>query len=105
MPGAEAMSAHPITPQRLRQQARRLDRRLHHAEAVMNAMRAGAALHLQYDFGSPIWSLTDGTRVDAAAAAIVITNPKIVSVGDALFADVPAQTYRYVATPKGDDHA
>ena len=93
------------TPMSLRHQARRPDRRLRTAEAVMNAMGAGAALHLQYVFGSPIWSLTDGARVDAAAAAIVITNPKIVSVGDALFADVPAQTYRYVSTPKGGDHA
>ena len=84
------------TVRSLRAQARRLDRRLRNIEAVMMAMRAGKALHLQYASGTPIWCLTDGTRVDATVAEIIIINPQTVSVGDSLFEGCRAQTYRWV---------
>jgi hypothetical protein len=41
------------------------------------------------------WLSRSGERIDDAVAKIVIANPAIVSVGDALFADIPSQTWRY----------
>ena len=43
------------TPKRLRSRARRLDRRIRNAETVVTAMKRGAALHLEYVFGSPVF--------------------------------------------------
>jgi hypothetical protein len=88
----------PLTPERFRKQARRLDRRVRSREFVVKAMRGGNALHLYYALSSPVWVLTDGTRVDTVIAEAVIKHPGIVSVGDALFAQVHAQTYRFVET-------
>ena len=84
------------TPKRLRRQARRLDRRIRNAEAVVNAMRAGNALHLFYTLGAPTWALTDGRRVDTATAETAIKHPKVIDVGGALqISGVRSQTYRY----------
>ena len=84
------------TVRSLRAQARRLDRRLRNVEAAMRAMRAGNALHLQYANGTAIWSLTDGTRIDATVAAMVVGRPGVVDVGDALqIGGAKSQTYRY----------
>ena len=92
------MSTHlALVMQRRRQRGHRRDHKLCSARAVLAAMRAGAALHLRYVFGSPRWTLTDGRRVDGAAAAIIVAHPKIIGDNDALFADAPAQTYHYVS--------
>jgi hypothetical protein len=85
------------TPERLRKQARRLDRRIKSTETVLNAMRRGSALHLQYVFSGPVWMLTDGRRVHTATAETAIKHPKIVDVGDALqLSGARSQTYRFV---------
>jgi hypothetical protein len=66
---------------------------------VLRLMHSGSlTLHLQFVKGRPVWSLTDGTAITAQLAELVIQRPEIVPVGDALFADAPAQTYRYVGT-------
>jgi hypothetical protein len=60
-------------------------------------MRGGQALHLCNAWYGQIWWLTNGTRIKPEIAQIVITNPSVVGVGDALplNADIPAQTFRY----------
>ena len=90
------MSSIP-TPERLRKQARRLDRQIRGAEAVVNRMRGGNALHKFYVIGTPTWTLTNGHRVDSAVAEILIRHPRIVDVGDALplSGGAKSQTFRY----------
>jgi hypothetical protein len=70
------------------------------AETVVNAMKRGAALHLQFVFGAATWLLSDGRRIDTTVAETVIRRPQIISVGDALFAQARAQTYRHVSPPE-----
>lgn len=66
-------------------------------EAVINAMRKkGRTLHLQYRWYGADWRLSDGSSVDPDVARIVTRNKNVASVGDALFAGTPAQTWRFV---------
>jgi hypothetical protein len=58
-------------------------------------MRRGEALHLQYENGCPLWSLSRGQRVAADIAALVTANAFVVLVDGALFSDLPGQTWRY----------
>ena len=78
---------------------RRLDRRRRQVGRVLVAMQAGAALHLHYEQGRPIWRLSSGQFVPADVAAVVIAKEVIVAVGDSLFANAPGQTWRYAAQP------
>jgi len=56
----------------LRSRTRRVDRKLAQAENVLNAMRAGASLHLTYSRSGAQWVLSTGRSVsDAAARAVV----------------------------------
>ena len=57
-------------------------------------MRKGDFLHLQYQAGRPLWSLSGGQSVPADVAAILTSNASVVPVGDALFANMPGQTWR-----------
>ena len=89
----------------LQRRHRRLDRRnlarpqiKQEAEIVIARMFEGARLCLCYDRrrGST-WRLSViGTEVPDAVAREVIKHPEIIGCGDALFEDVPSQTYRYV---------
>ena len=63
-------------------------------------MRKGRVLHLQYRWYGADWRLSDGSRVDSAVARIVTKSKNVASVGDALFAGAPAQSWRYVGIPK-----
>jgi hypothetical protein len=56
----------------------------------------GAKLHLHYEHSRPIWGLSTGEFVPADVAALVISNPAVVSVGDSLFRDLPGQTWRWI---------
>jgi hypothetical protein len=62
-------------------------------------MRHGQALHCQHDrYRGAVWWLSkDETCVADEVAQLVVKNPDIVGVGDALplGTDIPAQTYRY----------
>jgi len=83
------------TPTSLRRQAARIDRRRHAADWVDIAMRnGGLALHLSYGPSGASWRLSNGKSVSPEIAKIVIADPDVVSVGDALFRDTPAQTFR-----------
>jgi hypothetical protein len=83
----------------IRQQHQHNDRLKAKAAAVINAMRHGQALHFQNQRDGAVWWLSkDGQRVTDEVAQLVIKNPAVASVGDALplNIDVPAQTWRYV---------
>ena len=79
----------------LRRAHRRLNRRITTVGAALAAMRGGQCLHLQYQAGRPLWSLSGGQNVSAEVAGILTKNASVVPVGDALFADVPSQTWRF----------
>jgi hypothetical protein len=65
--------------------------------ATLSAMKKGQALHRHHAWYGAAWFLTDGRTVPAEIAEIVIKNKQIASVGDSLFADTPAQTYRWIS--------
>jgi hypothetical protein len=80
----------------LKRQRLRLDRQRQSADRVIAAMRdRGLALHLSHEKSGDLWWLSDGTRVAAEVAKLVVAHPNIVSVG-ALFRNAPGQTYRFV---------
>jgi hypothetical protein len=82
----------PTTRNAVRQ---RLNRRLQaraSAELVLQKMQQGEALHRLH---ARRWELTSGTIVDYRVAEAVLGFSNIAGVGDALFDDVPCQTYRY----------
>jgi hypothetical protein len=79
----------------LRRSRRRLDRHQLSVGGVLDAMERGAALHLHYQNGRALWSLSSGPFVTADIAAIVISKPCVVSVDVALFLGVPGQTWRF----------
>jgi hypothetical protein len=78
---------------------RRLDRLNREAPKVIAAMRQGAALHLTF-CPARQWVLSTGVRVADEVARFVITRPDVAGVGDALFAEAPAQTWRW--NPRGE---
>jgi hypothetical protein len=79
----------------LRTARHRLEARLEHAEQVLQAMRHGAALHLQYSRSGPRWVLTNGCHVDDEVAKLVVASSSVVGIGDALFAGAASQTWRW----------
>ena len=87
------------TPNSLRAKNRRLDRRLGGINRAAAAMRGGAALHLTYRSGGPQWALSTGEAVSNVVARALIAHPNIVDVGDALFAEELAQTWRWKGGP------
>ena len=82
------------TPSELHRLACRLDRRVVCVDQVLIAMRMGEVLHLQYEHGRPLWSLSGGRSVSAEVAALLTSNASVVPVGDALF-DGMSQTWRF----------
>ena len=95
------------TPIELRLNQRRLDRKVRRfererirADNVMAEMRdRGHALHLHLDRRSgPMWSLSNGRRVDGEIARKVIQHSDIAGVGDALFSGTLSQTYRWTGS-------
>ena len=77
------------TAPELHRSTRRLDRNVAAADRALTAMREGRSLHLQYQAGFPIWSLSGGRDVSADIAAILTSNASVAPVGDALFASIP----------------
>jgi hypothetical protein len=85
------------TVRELQRRHRRLDRRVNSANFVIACMRDGATLHLAFQRGGPVWSLSDGRRITDDVARVVIADHRVVGVGDCLLKNLPSQTYRYVA--------
>jgi hypothetical protein len=79
----------------LRTGHRRLDKRIEQAEQVIQAMRAGAVLHMQLAKAGPRWALSNGRQVTDDVAKLVVTSSSIVGDGDALFGECQAQTFRW----------
>jgi hypothetical protein len=79
---------------------RRADRKLAAAALVLDAMRGGAALHLEYT-PPPRWTLSNGHEVPDEIARLVVASASVVGVGDALFAGVASQTFRWWAGTDG----
>jgi hypothetical protein len=84
--------------------SRRLDRHQLGVGHVLDAMKRGAALHLHYQNGRALWSLSSGPFVTADIAAIVITKPSVVPVDVALFLGVPGQTWRFAEQQEDPHH-
>jgi hypothetical protein len=86
----------------VRRRAQLQDRISAKAADVVAAMHDGEALHLHHDprQGAVWWLSRSGKRVPADIAQLVIANPNVVGVGDALpfGGDVPAQTFRFTST-------
>jgi hypothetical protein len=83
------------TTTQLRRRANQLDRLNRQVAVALTALRRGATLHLTYARPHPIWELSSGGRISQAAAKVLIQNPNVIGVGDALFKDLPAQTWRW----------
>jgi len=83
-PGAVALNA----------QVRRLDDLNARVAHVLDAMRGGSALHLEYRYGAAFWRPTNGREVAPEVARPVIRHPNVHSVGDVLFVGMLAQTFR-----------
>jgi hypothetical protein len=65
--------------------------------AILDALRGGATLHFSIVKG-PHWWLAAGTTVKPVSSTQVralIKRGAIVSVGDSLFSNIPAQTWRF----------
>jgi hypothetical protein len=58
----------------------------------------GLVLHLQHRWYGPHWFLSDGTHLDREVAETIIKDRRVASVGDALFADTPGQTWRFAGS-------
>ena len=61
-------------------------------------MRDGQTLHRHNAWHGPIWWLSKGgTHIDDEVVQLVIKDPAVVALGDALplGIDIPAQTFRY----------
>jgi hypothetical protein len=92
------MIAVPIhTAASLQQVHRRQSRRAEAKQKILNAMRAGVALHRQHTGGRIRWALSDGTAVSHEAAFDVRSDPHVMGVGDCLFGTELSQTYRHVS--------
>jgi hypothetical protein len=77
---------------------RRLDRQLRSASVALRRMQHGDRLHLHFDVKrGAVWALSpSGKKISAEVAKIVIADFHVTSVGDALFRNASAQTYRWV---------
>jgi hypothetical protein len=65
--------------------------------SVLRAMRCGAALRF-YPGDKGRWKLTTGKSVTTDAAKVVIDDPRVAATDFALFAETPAQTWRWVGS-------
>jgi len=83
------------TTSSLRANRHRVERRLEQADFVLTAMQRGAVLHLQFTQHGPHWTLTGGGRVADDVAQLVIASASVASVGDALFGECLAQSWRW----------
>jgi hypothetical protein len=63
-------------------------------------MSGGAALHCEHVGGTRQWRLSNGRRIPERVAQAVIQKKSVVSVGDSLFCDGVAQTYRFAELTK-----
>jgi hypothetical protein len=84
-------------PAKLHANARRLDRLNGEVARVLTTMQQrGEALHFELAWFGAVWWLSGGGHISDEVAQIVIRDARVVGVGDVLFNDVPAQTWRWI---------
>jgi hypothetical protein len=83
------------TLDQLQRKHRRLDRNRKGVTVVLAKMQRGQVLHLSFEQGTRRWLLSDGTYVSNELAMIVTADRRVQSVGDALFKNMPGQTWRW----------
>jgi hypothetical protein len=74
----------------------RVTERIKRPELVLAQMRRGAVLHCQHTPQGTYWALSTGHRVDSETARLVAASASVISVGDALFKNIPGHAWRYV---------
>jgi hypothetical protein len=82
----------------VRRRARQRDHIAAKVTRTIAAMARGEALHHHHDRFGPVWWLSrSGKRVRNEVAQLVVKNPAVVGVGDALplGTEIPSQTWRY----------
>jgi hypothetical protein len=72
----------------LRRSSRRLNQLNRGVAVVLDAMRNGATLHLEFFEQGPRWRMSTGHYVTDAVARIVIINKRVAGVGDTVKHDV-----------------
>ena len=82
-----------------RNRSRRLDRLNRSVDIVLQAMRDGATLQLQFHQTGSKWRMSNGHYVTTKLPVIVI-DKRVAGVGDTLFADGLSQTWRFVEALK-----
>jgi hypothetical protein len=64
------------------------------ASAVLNLMRFGQSLSVEFRDTGPCWRLSGGSKVSDEVARRVIINPEVIGGGDSLFPNTTPQTWR-----------
>jgi hypothetical protein len=80
----------------------RPNRRPRNVAWVLAQLQGGAVLHSGRVGDNRWWMLSDGTVLTGNTAKAVISDPRVVGCGDALFTGVLAQTFRFLEEPKGE---
>jgi hypothetical protein len=70
-------------------------RRSNNTAAVLAKLESGAVLYSGRLRDGRWWMLSDGTTLTGNTAKAVLSNPRVVDCGDALFAGVRGQTFRF----------
>lgn len=81
------------TPQSLRANAHRLDRRLTSLSRVLTELQLGATLQCTHTANGDVWLLSNGKLVQPGTAAMVIARPDVEPANDGLFPGM-SQNYR-----------
>jgi hypothetical protein len=82
------------TPRTLHNSRRRLDTRNVRCQTVLDQMRLGAVLHLEFRKGCPVWWLSPGENVTPEIASLVVLHRFVRGGNDGLLAGV-SQTFIY----------
>jgi hypothetical protein len=84
------------TTSSLRRRQKRLDLRSASVRLVLARMRKGYTLHQTFERTGTAWTLSDGTKVEAATAAVVVRHVHVRSTRDDLLGIAKlAQTFRW----------
>jgi hypothetical protein len=65
-------------------------------KSTLAALQDGAVLHLTFEYGKPIWTLSTREKIPAEVATQVIGLPQIAAFDTGLFSDSPPQSFRHV---------
>ena len=75
---------------------KRRPRRSNNVAAVVSKLESGAVLYSGRVGDGRWWMLSDGTTLTGNTAKAVISDPRVMDSGDALFPGVRGQTFRIV---------